>query len=311
MTASQRWQVLEEESGARLDRFLADHVPSLSRVQARRLVEDGFVVVAGHTAKPARVLEAGDDVLLRDYAELEVPVVMAAPGVALDVLYADDAVVVIDKPSGLVSHPGAGRETVSVAGALVARFPELAQRFGGERPGIVHRLDRDTSGVMVAALTVGAAEVLIGQFARGEVEKVYLALVWGVPDPAEAVIDAPIGRDPRQRQRMAAHDRGKTALTRYKVLSAGDTLSLVEVRPMTGRTHQIRVHLTAIGYPVAGDTVYGRRGKTRQSVVSRLALHAWRLSFVHPISGERLAFSASPPPDFVAAAHNAGLALPA
>ena len=181
--------------------------------------------------------------------------------------------------------------------ALVARFPDLVAAFEGRRPGIVHRLDKDTSGVMVVGRTIPAADALMRQFKSRRVEKVYLTLVKGAVAPPEGIIEAPVARDPRDRKRMVARVGGRPAVTRYRLLDAVEGYSWLEARPRTGRTHQIRVHLAAIGHPVAGDPIYGRRDRH----VLRLALHAWQLTFDHPGSSERLTFTAPLPDDLAQA----------
>jgi 23S rRNA pseudouridine1911/1915/1917 synthase len=314
------WIVAEQEAGARLDRFIADRVRTLSRVQARRLVEEGRVLVGGQPAKPARLLVVGEEVRLEAGATgpaapaasaVRAPgATVLAPDAGMAIVYEDEHIVVVDKPVGLVTHPGAGRETASVAAALVARYPQLAERFAGDRPGIVHRLDRDTSGIMVAALTGEAAADLVRQFAGGTVDKTYLALVDGIPAMPEAEIDAPIGRHPGQRKRMAPVAGGKAAATRYRVVQGGSDASLLQVSPRTGRTHQIRVHLAAIGHPVLGESVYGRRRSPAARPRGHLALHAWRLAFTHPATGTRMEFTAPPPEEFIRAAADAGIVLP-
>jgi 23S rRNA pseudouridine1911/1915/1917 synthase len=306
LTSDRSFVVPADRSGERLDRYLADVLPSLSRSRVQALIRDGAVHLNGAGPRAAARLAAGDRVSVSlPPAEDDRPALVPAPEVSFDVLHADDAIVVVDKPAGLVVHPGAGHRGDTLVEGLLARFPELGERFEGPRPGIVHRLDRDTSGVMVVARTVAAAKRLRAQFKRQTVEKVYLALAKGAVRPAAGIIDAPIGRDPARRKRMAALPAGRPSRTRYRVLGEAEGYSWLEVRPRTGRTHQIRVHLAAIGHPVAGDPVYGRRDKR----VGRLALHAWQLSFDHPRDGERVRFRAPLPDDLVAAVEGLGLRL--
>jgi 23S rRNA pseudouridine1911/1915/1917 synthase len=218
---------------------------------------------------------------------------------ALDVLYEDDDLLVINKPPGLTVHPGAGRTGGTLANALVARDPDLAALGGGLRPGIVHRLDKDTSGVLVVARSPRALASLREQVASRTAARTYLAVVRGRPPHPEGTINAPIGRHPRHRTRMAVVPRGRPAITRYRVVESFARYSLVEASLVTGRTHQIRVHFAHLGHPVAGDRVYapGRDdlGITRQ------ALHAWRLRIRHPATGASLSVEAAPPADFAAA----------
>jgi 23S rRNA pseudouridine1911/1915/1917 synthase len=290
----------------------------LSRVRVQRLIKDGAVLVDARIARPARVLAVGERVTVTDSATGTAgqdesgtgPATKVTAGMDVSVLYADDAIVVVSKPAGLVTHPGAGDEVSSVAGQVTGLFPDMVVAFahdpaGGARPGIVHRLDKETTGVMVVARTPEAAANLIGQFSSRRVEKVYLAVVWGTPEQDEAIIEAPIGRDPRQRQRMSALPSGKPAVTSYRVLASGPHQSLLEARPLTGRTHQIRVHLAAIGHPVVGDGVYGKR-----SDEGPLMLHAWRLSFAHPGNARRISFREPPPAPFVGALERAAMSLP-
>ncbi len=304
MTATRTLTVPPASAGARLDRFLADRLPSVSRSRIQRLVEAGGVTVDGVPAtRGARRVDAGAvvAVALPETAPPAPPA--ASPALPLAVLYADADVIVLDKPAGMVVHPAAGHADDTVVNALLARFADLRAVFDGPRPGIVHRLDRDTSGVMVVARTAAAAESLKAQFKARTVEKHYLVLVKGRLEPAEGVIDAPIARDARHRKRMAALPGGRPAQTRFRVLQAAEAYSWVEAQPYTGRTHQIRVHLAAVGHPVAGDTVYGRRDRA----IGRMALHAWRLAFDHPATGARLAFRAPVPDDLRAALAGVGI----
>ncbi|MFN2251603.1 MAG: RluA family pseudouridine synthase [Anaerolineae bacterium] len=289
--------VPREAAGMRLDQFLAaslgsadeDEAPQLSRRQIQQLVRAGDVLVNGAAAKPALRLEELDEVVVQlppDAPEHAQPA--ADPAIELRVLHEDVALIVIDKPPGQVVHPAAGHAAGTVVNALLARYPELADEFGGERPGIVHRLDRDTSGVMVVARTRDAAAELRAQFKARSVSKTYLLLAKGRVTPDAGVIDAPIARDPVHRQRMAARAGGRTAETTFRVLDRSGDYSWVEARPATGRTHQIRVHFAALGFPVAGDTVYGKRDRR----VGRTALHAWRLELDHPVTHARMAFTA-------------------
>jgi 23S rRNA pseudouridine1911/1915/1917 synthase len=219
------------------------------------------------------------------------------------VIHADAALIVIDKAPGRVVHPAAGHAGDTLVNALLAHFPELATTFDGERPGIVHRLDRDTSGVIVVARTPVAAEALKAAFAARAVEKTYLALARGRVDPPAGLIDAAIGRDPRRRKRMAALPGGRPARTAYRLIAEAHGVSFLELRPETGRTHQIRVHLREIGHPVLGDPTYGRASRR----IGRTALHAWRIAFDHPLTGQRVMYEAALPEDMRAALTSLGL----
>ncbi len=227
-------------------------------------------------------------------AEPEPDRVPVAEDVDVRVVAADDAVIVVDKPAGLVVHPGAGHEHGTLVHGLLARYPELAGVGDPRRPGIVHRLDRDTSGLLVVARSTDAYERLVAALAAHEVERRYLALVRGVPDAARATVDAPIGRSNRQPTRMAVRAGGRPARTTYEVLARdGDDAALLECRLETGRTHQIRVHLAAIGHPVLGDAAYGSAG----GPLRRPFLHAYVLAFTHPRLGDRRRFEAALPAD--------------
>jgi 23S rRNA pseudouridine1911/1915/1917 synthase len=289
-----------ELAGGRLDRLLAHTMPDLSRSAAQRLVESGQVTVNGEPVKASYKVHAGDLVVIT-----LPPILSTAPvaeAIHLDIVYEDSAILVIDKPAGMVVHPAPGHPSGTLVNALLAHCPELA---GGadERPGIVHRLDRDTSGLILVAKTERARRALQRQFKDRSVHKSYLALLHGHVEPAWGRIEAPLGRDPRHRQRMAVVPGGREAVTEYHVLErfaqqvgpvAGD-YSLVDAEPKTGRTHQIRVHFSSIGHPVVADAAYGRRRIALP--VARQCLHAWRLVFKHPMTGHRLEMEAPLPPD--------------
>ncbi len=285
------------DAGLRLDRYLAAQLPALSRNQLQHLIRDGAVLLNGHVSRPAERLAPGDRITVTLRPSNDRPVLATAPDLPLAVLHADETIVVVDKQAGQVVHPAAGHLDDTLVNALLARFPDLATTFKGQRPGVVHRLDRDTSGVMVVARTPTAAAHLKRQFKSRTVEKVYLALVKGEVSPPEGLIDAPIGRDPVRRKRMAAIAGGRAAQTAYRILAIQRDYSWVEVRPKTGRTHQIRVHLAAIGHPVAGDRIYGRRDHH----IGRAALHANELCLDHPASGERVHYEAPLPHDLAQA----------
>ena len=280
-----------EEDGARLDVFVAQHCPGLSRSHARRIIEDGLATVNGRPAKPSHLLRAGDAVSVRvpPPAALD----LLPEPVALSVVYEDQDLLVVDKPAGLTVHPSAGQTAHTLVNALLAHCTDLAGVGGVLRPGIVHRLDKDTSGLLIVAKNDRAHVDLSRQLKERTVEKKYLALVHGRVDPAEAVIDAPVGRDPHNRKRMAVVEQGRAATTAYRVRERLGDLTLVEASPSTGRTHQIRVHLAAIGHPVVGDAVYGKPSP----LVGRQFLHAHRLGFRHPADGRPLAFESPLPSD--------------
>ena len=296
--------------GARLDRFLADALPQLSRSRLKRLIASGQVRAKGLVLDaPAAKVRSGQtfSILVPESA----PARPAAQAIPLAVTYEDDELIVIDKPAGLVVHPGAGNPDRTLVNALIAHCGDSLSGIGGvRRPGIVHRLDKDTSGLMVVAKTDLAHESLAAQFARRSVERAYRALVSGVPVPRSGEIRGNIGRSAKNRKKMALLSHGgKAALTRYRVLAAyGTRASLLECRLSTGRTHQIRVHLAARGHPLLGDPLYGRATRARHpalplsaaaavAALGRQALDAYLLGFVHPKSGERLRFEKDFPSD--------------
>ncbi len=302
------------EAGERVDRFLARRIPALSRARLQALI------AAGDVARDAAPLRDPSEPVR---AEATYTVTVPAPrparplgqAIPLDILYEDADLIVIDKPAGLVVHPAPGNEDGTLVNALIAHCGPALAVGGEQRPGIVHRLDKDTSGVMVAAKTEAAMAGLGAAFAERTADRAYLALVWGCPAPAAGEIEGAIGRDPRDRKRMAIrpHGGGRDALTRYRVLRvwAGGAVSLLECRLATGRTHQIRVHLASRGHPLVGDPVYLRRVpaparrleaglRARLLDFPRQALHAARLGFAHPRDGRVLAFETPPPPDMAA-----------
>lgn len=284
--------------GERIDRVVA-MVTEVNRTEAARLVRDGAVLVDGVAAtRGADRLASGAELTI-DLVEAPEPVALAAdPTVEVPVVHADDEVIVVDKPADLVVHPGAGHVDGTLAQGLLARYPEIAGVGGADRPGIVHRLDRGTSGLLVVARTTVAYDSLVAQLAERSVDRRYRTLVWGHPEATRGVVDAPIGRSPRSPTKMAVTEKGKPARTRYEVerlFTEPVDVALLTCVLETGRTHQIRVHLSAIGHPVVGDDRY--RG-VRQSLRSpRTFLHAEHLGFTHPTSGERLAFDSALPDD--------------
>jgi 23S rRNA pseudouridine1911/1915/1917 synthase len=289
-----------DRAGERLDRYLARFLPGLSRSQVQRLIRAGRVVLDGETPKPSTQVEPGMHVVVHISPAPSVEVVPQR--IPLDVVYEDEFLLVVNKPAGMVVHPAPGHYQDTLVNALLARYPNLSVGEAG-RPGIVHRLDRDTSGLIVVAKTEEVLRHLRRQFNSRKVEKTYLALVHGHPPAPEGIIEAPLGRDPRQRQRMAVIAGGRAARTRYRTLESLGDYSLLEVHPETGRTHQIRVHLSWLGLPVAGDRLYGQvraaRRVKEELGLERQFLHAWRLSFEHPRRGEAVVLEAPVPPDLV------------
>ncbi|HVZ07369.1 RluA family pseudouridine synthase [Rhodopila sp.] len=301
------------DAGQRVDRFIADAIGTLSRSRVKTLIEEGRLTAQGRPiTEPADPVRAGATYVLD--LPPPAPATPQAQSIPFPILYEDDDLIVLDKPAGLVVHPAPGNPDGTLVNALLAHVGPGFTGIGAERrPGIVHRLDKDTSGVMVVAKTQLANDKLTTAFATRDLERAYLAVVWGVPSPGSGEIEGAIGRDRRDRKRMAVlPSGGKPALTRYRILRAWNTrLSLVECRLATGRTHQIRVHLSAQGHPVVGDPLYLRRvpaaarglpAPLRGQLLDfpRQALHAASLGFTHPRTGEKLSFHAELPPDMAA-----------
>jgi 23S rRNA pseudouridine1911/1915/1917 synthase len=270
----------------------------VSRSAAQSLIAGGHVRVNDRPAKSGQRVRAEDDVVVVIPPPPVASAETAGPHVPLVVVYEDDALAVIDKPAGLVVHPAPGHPAGTLADGLRQRGTTWSQLGGGERPGIVHRLDRDTSGLLVVAKTEAAHRSLSLQLQRRTLGRVYWALVHGQFREATGRIEAPIGRDPGHRQRMAVVDAGRPAITEFAVVERMRRFTRLEVRLLTGRTHQIRVHLASISHPIAGDAVYGRRGDT---LCARPALHAQRLTFLHPDDDRRCDFESPPPGDLIAA----------
>src|SRR2546423_34372 len=299
-------EVQRTQAGDRLDRFLAQALPAFSRARLQTLIRDEFVTVNGKPARPRDAVRSGDVIELR---EPELAKIEAEPeAISLDILFEDDDLLVANKPAGLVVHPGAGHQQHTLVNALLAHCKNLSGIGGKERPGIVHRLDKETSGVLVVAKNDAAHRDLSKQFAERTIGKIYLALVAGTLRKSFGTIDAPIARHPVHRQRMSIAPRaGRSAKTDYRVLNSTGELSLVECVIHSGRTHQIRVHLHHLGHPVLGDKLYG--GK-RAGDFPRQMLHAWKLSFRHPRTREPMNFTAPIPTDFADAALPMKIALP-
>ena len=279
-------QVQAADAGKRLDRFLQERLPAYSRTRLQDWVKDGRASVDGKLEKPSFILRGGQSV---EVEPAELPPLRAEPeAIPLEILYEDRDVVAVNKPAGMVVHAGAGCRSGTLVNALLARFESLSGLGGDLRPGIVHRLDRYTSGVILVAKNDTAHRHLAEQFARRDVEKVYLALVHGVLKVDRGRIEKPIARDPVRRIRMTGRlGRGRTALTEYRVLHRYSRFTMLEVRIGTGRTHQIRVHLAGMGHPVVGDRLYGAPARVEgRPPLDRFFLHAHRISFVSPASAE-------------------------
>lgn len=287
--------ILPEEEGARLDQVLASrYKDAYSRTYFQKLIEDGLVLLNGSIVKKREKLKSGDEVeiefvLNRECTLLEEPI-------PLDILFEDEEIIVVNKPQGLVVHPAPGNWSKTFVNALLYHVKNLSQHIPGERPGIVHRLDKDTSGVMVAAKTERAQRRLVEAFSERKVKKKYLAIAIG--NPGAMTITKGIERDPIHRQKMRASTTGKEAITIIEPLKASKTLSLLRLDIKTGRTHQIRVHLASVGTPVLGDTVYGRQDINKRLHVDKQLLHAESLEFNHPITAKPLQFTAPLPANF-------------
>jgi 23S rRNA pseudouridine1911/1915/1917 synthase len=295
--------VPKEAARMRLDLFLAGALTKFSRSRLQQLIRDGFVRLNGRAVRVRQTIQAGDRVELKE-PPLE-KTGNLAEDIPLDILFEDEDLLVINKPPGLVVHPGAGHREHTLVNALLHHCQGLSRIGGEERPGIVHRLDKDTSGCLVVATNDEAHRSLSAQFAGRIVEKVYLAIVSGRLKKREGAIEAAIARHPVHRQRMTAVTlRGRTARTEYSVEREGNRASLVECRIHSGRTHQIRVHFHHLGHPVMGDKVYGAKGVKE---FPRQMLHAWKLAFKHPRTGEWECFEAPLPDDFKAALRLSGL----
>jgi 23S rRNA pseudouridine1911/1915/1917 synthase len=298
--------VAPEESKTRLDIVVAALVPGLTRSQVKRLADDGHISVDGRQGKP------GDRVRPGQHLEVHLPAPVEAhafpESIPLTILYEDSHLLVVDKPAGMVVHPGAGVRSGTLVNALLHHCQDLSGIGGVLRPGIVHRLDKSTSGLLVVAKNDGTYRALQAQFKEREVSKTYIAVVYGVPQSISGTIALPIGRHPVDRKRMSTRSRkGRMAITHWRVIRRFLHFSILEADLVTGRTHQVRVHLQGIGHPVVGDPEYGgrRRSKALMDPIlhahiesfSRQALHAHRLGFVHPATGSRMDFTSPLPPD--------------
>jgi 23S rRNA pseudouridine1911/1915/1917 synthase len=286
-----KYSFTAEKPAARLDRFVAESCPELSRTHAQELINQGHITVNGQPARASHRLNPGDRVNVS--IPPTTPSQILPEALPLDIVYEDEDLMVVDKPAGITAHPSPGHPSHTLLNAILAHFPDLPEGSERLRPGIVHRLDKDTSGLMLVAKKRQSLAHLSDQFKSRSVTKVYLVLVNGRLSPEKGTILAPIGRDTRHRQRMAVATRGREARTDYRVVKYLGNYSLLEVMPETGRTHQIRVHFSAIGYPVVGDATYG----VRSAKLARQFVHAHRLGFKLPESGKQVEFTSPLPPD--------------
>ena len=312
MTMPMQWTVPEPNTGERLDRFLAAAQTDLSRSQLQTLIRDGRVAVNGRPARVSHRVQTGDAITVEmpeapDHAGLE------PEEIALDIVFEDEHLLVVNKPAGMVVHPGAGVTTGTLVHALLHHVPAIRTVGGADRPGIIHRLDKETSGLLLVAKTQRMHRELVDMMRRREVSRVYRALIWRDPRESAGVIEAAVARDQRERKRMTVVTHGgRQAVTHWRVLERYGLATLLEVRLETGRTHQIRVHLAHIRYPVVGDPTYGGRPKKQLSAddrerslavellrcLPRQALHAAELAFTHPVTGEERTFTSAIPHDF-------------
>jgi len=292
-TASPKVKTLQFHSPApniRLDKYLAQVLSQFSRAYLQKLIKQGHVLINGQAAKASQILGKSDRITV------EVPPLPGRPlaePIPLTVIYEDEDILVIDKPAGLTVHPAPGHPSHTLVNAILALCPGLTVSGDVTRPGIVHRLDKDTSGLIVIAKNDFAREYLAAQFKSRTVTKRYLVLVKGRLSPEQGIIEAPIGRDPHRRKRMAIVEAGKQAVTQYQVRKHLDDYTLVEVSPLTGRTHQIRIHLSAIGCPVVGDPIYG----VKSAYLHRQFIHAYRLGFRLPSTKQYQEFTSPLPAD--------------
>ncbi len=283
-------ELIADSSGVRLDKYIAEH-SELSRSYIQKLIAEGQVIVDGRITKASYKLSAGNKIVIT--LPPPAPVSLIPEDIQLKIIYEDSDVIVVDKPAGLTVHPSPGHPRGTLVNALLKHCPDLAGIKGTIRPGIVHRLDKDTSGLMMVAKNDFAQASLSKQIKERTVKKIYLVLVSGHVSPSQGVIEAPIGRHPKDRKRMAVVSTGREARTFYQAKEYLGNYTLLEVQPETGRTHQIRVHFSAIGHPVIGDTVYG----VKSPLLSRQFVHAHRLGFRLPRSGEFVEFESELPPD--------------
>ncbi len=287
-------KIIVDESGKRIDKYISEKL-DLTRSRVQKLIDDGMVTINGNVAKSSAKVNEGE-VLFVEIPELK-PLEIVPEEIPLNILYDDDDVIVIDKPKGMVVHPANGNYTGTLVNAIMSKFGDNLSGINGViRPGIVHRIDKDTSGVLVIAKNDKAHLKLAEQLKEHSMTRVYVAVVRGKLKEKVGTIDAPIGRNPKDRKKMGVVANGKRAVTHYKVIKELDDCSVIEVRLETGRTHQIRVHMSYIGHPLLGDNVYSN-GKNKYGFVGQ-ALHAKILGFIHPSTGEYMEFSSNLPEEF-------------
>jgi 23S rRNA pseudouridine1911/1915/1917 synthase len=303
VTEPRTFTLTGDDSRLRLDRYLTQALPDLSRTQIQRLIATGLVTVDGRAVKASHQVSRGEIIVVE--VPPPEPIDISPEAIPLEIIYENDHLLVINKPPGMVVHPAAGHTSGTLVNAVLAHCPDLAGVAGVARPGIVHRLDKDTSGLILVAKDDLAHSSLQAQFKRREIYKAYLALLEGRPPQPSGLIEAPIGRDPRQRKRMAVVAGGRPARTVYRTLETFAGYTLVQAEPETGRTHQVRVHFAWLGCPLAGDPVYGQHRAGRGPAgppqgklpLRRQFLHAWKLRFRLPPTGEIVECTAPLPAD--------------
>jgi 23S rRNA pseudouridine1911/1915/1917 synthase len=293
--------VQADEAGIRLDRYLTTALPGFSRTIVQQLIQDGEVLVNGRTSKSGYTLRVGDEVQVKSLHMHDKAINIIPRSLPLDIIYEDEDLLVVNKAAGMVVHPAPGHHDDTLVNALVARYPDIMNGDSGLRPGVIHRLDKDTSGLIIIARNAVTQSALAGQMKRHEIVKRYLALVEGIVAVDQGSIDAPIGRNPRHRQQMAITVvKSREARTHFRVLDRFNRHTLLLLELETGRTHQIRVHLKAIGHPIVGDPVYGSGSVNRNFTIKRQFLHAYQLKFTHPTTGKVINFEAPLPEDLQA-----------
>lgn len=295
----QKFQV-ETPDALRLDLFLKEKIKELSRAQIQKAIKEGKVLVNGKPTKASHKLKKGDLVEI-SYREITLETDLEPEKINFEIIYEDDQILVINKPWGLVVHPGAGVRCGTLVNGLLNRYPEISGVGSPSRPGIVHRLDKETSGLLAVARTSASYQSLRQQFEDRTVKKTYLALALGRFREKKGTIDLPLGRDIHHREKISVKSRKpRVAITHFEVLEEFKETTFLVLKPVTGRTHQLRVHLSATGHPLTGDSRYGGSGQKQQKKYSRLFLHAWKLSFEHPTTGQRLEFECPLPSELEA-----------
>jgi 23S rRNA pseudouridine1911/1915/1917 synthase len=283
--------LIADNTGIRIDKYLANRYSEHSRTYFQQLINDGLVTVNGLRIKPDRIIEPGDIITVTIRQPEKNP--LSPEEIPINIIYEDSDLMVVDKPAGITTHPSPGQTTHTLINALINHYPGLAELGNSLRPGIVHRLDKDTSGLIMVAKNIRAQLNLINQFKNRAVYKTYLTLVKGHLSPEEGIIEAPIGRNPNNRKFMSVLASGRPARSSYKVIKYFKESTFLEVKPETGRTHQIRVHFAAIGYPIIGDATYG----IKTPILKRQFLHAYKLRFKLPSSGEWVELQSDLPED--------------